>query len=118
MAVIKKSLLELNRHSGRDEVSINLTALRKDGCVFKITALPLHSLTAAAFTLPGLLQPVAYATEEDSIDFQYSHYQEGKREGTYADYFNSKTSVEIKNIPVLSRVNYLGRTDDNYPVRL
>ncbi len=38
-------------------------------------------LTAAAMILPGLIQPLAHAAEEDSVDFQYSHYQEGKREG-------------------------------------
>ncbi|NOS74663.1 MAG: DUF3570 domain-containing protein [Methyloglobulus sp.] len=38
----------------------------------------LTALTAAALILPGLLQPVVHA-DEDSVDFQYSHYQEGNR---------------------------------------
>jgi hypothetical protein len=44
--------------------------------------LSLHALTAAALILPGLLQPTAKAApaDEDSVDFQYSHYQEGKRD--------------------------------------
>ena len=40
---------------------------------------PLSVLTAAAIILPGLLQAPAHAADEDSVDFQYSHYQEGKR---------------------------------------
>ncbi|MEQ1545860.1 DUF3570 domain-containing protein [Methyloglobulus sp.] len=39
----------------------------------------LKALTAAALILPGLFQPAAHAADEDSVDFQYSHYQEGKR---------------------------------------
>jgi Protein of unknown function (DUF3570) len=40
----------------------------------------LHALTAAALVLPGLLSQPAFAAEGDEVDFQYSHYQEGKRE--------------------------------------
>jgi Protein of unknown function (DUF3570) len=40
----------------------------------------LSALTAAALILPGLLQSAAHAADEDSVDFQYSHYQEGKRD--------------------------------------
>ncbi|MEI6068166.1 MAG: DUF3570 domain-containing protein [Methylococcaceae bacterium] len=40
----------------------------------------LHALTIAALILPGLLPPPpAHAEEEDSVDFQYSHYQESSR---------------------------------------
>jgi Protein of unknown function (DUF3570) len=40
----------------------------------------LHTLTTAALVLPGLLSPVsAYAADGDEVDFQYSHFQEGKR---------------------------------------
>ncbi len=39
----------------------------------------LTKLTASALILPGLFQPAAQAAEDDSMDFQYSHYQEGKR---------------------------------------
>ena len=41
---------------------------------------PLFALTTAALVLPGLLQVPAQAAEGDSVDFQYSHYQEGKRD--------------------------------------
>jgi hypothetical protein len=45
------------------------------------TASPLQTLTAAALVLPGLMMAPAHAgVEEDSVDFQYSHYQEGKRD--------------------------------------
>ena len=40
----------------------------------------LKALTATALSLPGLLSPMAYAAEGDEVDFQYSHYQEGKRD--------------------------------------
>ncbi|MEQ1767341.1 MAG: DUF3570 domain-containing protein, partial [Methylotenera sp.] len=40
----------------------------------------LRSLTLAALALPGLVALPAYAADEDSVDFQYSHYQEGKRD--------------------------------------
>ena len=40
---------------------------------------PLTALTATAMSLPGLLSPIAHAAEGDEVDFQYSHYQEGKR---------------------------------------
>ena len=39
----------------------------------------MKALTAAALLLPGLLQAPAYAEEDNEVDFQYSHYQEGKR---------------------------------------
>ncbi len=39
----------------------------------------LSTLTAAALVLPGLLQQSVQAADEDSVDFQYSYYQEGKR---------------------------------------
>jgi hypothetical protein len=40
-----------------------------------------ESLTAAALILPGLLvSPTqAYAADDDEVDFQFSHYEEGKR---------------------------------------
>ncbi len=41
---------------------------------------PLSAFTTAAMLLPGLLQSPALAAEEESVDFQYSHYQEGKRD--------------------------------------
>jgi hypothetical protein len=60
----------------------------------------LSSLTAAALILPGLIQTTAQAAEEDSVDFQYSHYQEGRREGTYTDANNIQTNSPIRNIRV------------------
>ncbi len=50
----------------------------------------LTALTASALSLPGLLSPMAYATEGDGVDFQYSHYQEGKRDISVID--NEKIS--------------------------
>lgn len=44
----------------------------------KIQITSLNVLTGAALLLPGL-QPLVHAAEDDSIDFQYSHFQEGRR---------------------------------------
>jgi hypothetical protein len=44
------------------------------------TPASLQALVAAALVLPGLVQHTAQAAEDDSVDFQYSHYQEGKRD--------------------------------------
>ncbi|MEQ1557668.1 MAG: DUF3570 domain-containing protein [Methyloglobulus sp.] len=53
----------------------------------------LHALTAAALVLPGLMQPILVnATEDDSVDFQYSHYQEGKRDIYQGVYFSDLTA--------------------------
>lgn len=39
----------------------------------------LQALTVAALALPGLVMPGASFAESDEVDFQYGHYQEGKR---------------------------------------
>ncbi|NOS75365.1 MAG: DUF3570 domain-containing protein [Methyloglobulus sp.] len=51
------------------------------------TPASLQALVAAALVLPGLVQHPAQAAEDDEVDFQYSHYQEGKRDilGTVSD---------------------------------
>jgi hypothetical protein len=50
------------------------------------TALPtkLSALTTAALVLPGLISPTA--AEGDEVDFQYSHYQEDKRDVTFGGF--------------------------------
>jgi hypothetical protein len=60
-------------------------AMRHKGAVVAVikknNKLPsLKALTATALSLPGLFTPIAYAADDDEIDFQYSHYQEGKRD--------------------------------------
>lgn len=44
----------------------------------KTTSTTLQTLTAAALLLPGLLSPAA--ADDNTADFQYSHYQEGQRQ--------------------------------------
>ncbi|MEQ1557670.1 MAG: DUF3570 domain-containing protein [Methyloglobulus sp.] len=56
----------------------------------------LQALTAAALILPGLFQPTAKAAEDDSVDFQYNHYQEGKRDGINLFLTNKDTSIASK----------------------
>ncbi len=60
----------------------------------------LQALTGAALLLPGLIYPVAHAAEGDEVDFQYSHYQESKRNisGLSADLNSGENTVAgIKN---------------------
>ncbi|MEQ1739474.1 MAG: DUF3570 domain-containing protein [Methyloglobulus sp.] len=100
MGVIKKSF-QLNHYSGtgdcqgwrkcgkqvgvcaacrNDANFANPKPLPKGSRVFKASSLSLQTLTAAALILPGLLQPPAQAADDDEVAFQYSHYQEGRRE--------------------------------------
>ncbi|MEQ1557665.1 MAG: DUF3570 domain-containing protein [Methyloglobulus sp.] len=96
MAAIKK----LNRHYGRnDEDCFDLTGFSKSEVLAKTLSLSLHALTAAALILPGLLHQTAQAAaDDDEIDFQYSHYQEGKRDqGQATRPFNDGTKdVNLK----------------------
>ncbi len=64
------------------------------------TAASLHALTTAALVLPGLLQTPAQAAEDDdSVDFQYSHYQESKRD-IYGQVYNSATQTSnVQKLP-------------------
>ncbi len=56
----------------------------------------LQALTAAALMLPGLMLNAAHAAaDDDEVDFQYSHYQEGKR-----DLGGLQTTQNSKNIKV------------------
>ncbi|NOU23818.1 MAG: DUF3570 domain-containing protein [Methyloglobulus sp.] len=59
----------------------------------------LSALTAAALVLPGLLMPTAHAAEDDSVDFQYSHYQEGKRDIYSAPQNLNTFAFEVAKIP-------------------
>ncbi len=52
----------------------------------------LNMLTAAALVLPGLMPITSHAAEDDSVDFQYSHYQEGKRDLYQGVYFSDLTA--------------------------
>ncbi|MBK8814211.1 MAG: DUF3570 domain-containing protein [Methylococcaceae bacterium] len=56
----------------------------------------LTTLSTAALVLPGLLPAITYATEDDSVDFQYSHYQEGKRDlNLVADYYDNLSNAYL-----------------------
>ena len=60
------------------------------------TPASLSALTAAALLLPGLFQTPVHAADDDSVDFQYSHYQEGRREGLNVLVPNQSTGISIK----------------------
>ncbi len=82
---------------------------------------PLHSLTTAAMLLPGLLSPVAHAAEGDEVDFQYSHYQEGKRdissvvsdpqtgENTVSGIKNSLNPIEVETLHGSAKISLTDR---------
>lgn len=59
----------------------------------------LLALTTAALMLPGLMQSAAHAAEDDEIDFQYSHYQEGNRAGSIGIGTDISTGNDVK-LPV------------------
>ena len=65
----------------------------------KLIIPPLQVLTTAALVLPGLMQTVAHAADEDYVDFQYSHYQEGKRDisGLAYDFNGGFYSTKLPN---------------------
>ncbi|MEQ1559334.1 MAG: DUF3570 domain-containing protein [Methyloglobulus sp.] len=54
----------------------------------------LAALTSAALLLPGLITPSAEAADDDSVDFQYSHYQESKRD-IYGSLTDSVTQQQL-----------------------
>ncbi|MDD5411682.1 MAG: DUF3570 domain-containing protein [Methylobacter sp.] len=56
----------------------------------------LQALTVAALALPGLVLPAAYAAEEDEVNFQYGHYQEGKR--NLYNVPNDKNPIEVDSL--------------------
>ena len=68
--------------------------------VIKKNYASIKALTTAALVLPGLLPAITHATDGDSVDFQYSHYQEGEREGAITFDYNQNTNELIENIKV------------------
>ncbi|MEQ1557598.1 MAG: DUF3570 domain-containing protein [Methyloglobulus sp.] len=71
----------LNRHSGpdcRNDASVKVKKPNSHKPLINASAL--NALTTAALVLPGLFSQPIIAAEGDEVDFQYSHYQEGKRD--------------------------------------
>ncbi len=64
--------------------------------VIKVKKTSLQVLTAAALLLPGLVCPVVSAAEDDEFDFQFSRYQEGKR--NLGGVPNTKKPIEVNSI--------------------
>ncbi|MDO9103466.1 MAG: DUF3570 domain-containing protein [Methylovulum sp.] len=61
------------------------------------TASPsLQALTIAALALPGLVLSPAYAAEDDEVNFQYGHYQEGKR--NLYTVKNDRNPIEVESL--------------------
>ena len=71
---------ERNKHHRTQRIAVRPVERLNQGILKKPISNSLPALTAAAFILPGLIQPVARAADNDSVDFQYSHYQEGRRD--------------------------------------
>jgi Protein of unknown function (DUF3570) len=59
----------------------------------------LQALTTAALVLPGMFSQATFAAEGDEVAFQYSHYQEGKRDILYKteDHTNPALSTKSYN---------------------
>ena len=70
--------------------------------IYQRTNLSLQTLVASALVLPGLVQHSAQAAEDDEVDFQYSHYQESKRDilGTSATFDAQKVPQNLNPIEV------------------
>lgn len=67
-------------------------------CQEQLANASLQALTAAALVLPGLIMPVpAWAADEDEVGFQYSHYQEGKR-NLYGVAPDNRNPIEVDSI--------------------
>lgn len=56
----------------------------------------IQALTAAALLLPGLVFPIVNAAEDDEMDFQFSRYQEGKR--NLGGVPNTKKPIEVNSL--------------------
>lgn len=67
----------------------------------------LQALTVAALALPGLMLPAAHAAEEDEVNFQYSHYQEGKRK--LYNVKNTRNPIEVESVVGKARISLTDR---------
>ncbi|MDD2723023.1 MAG: DUF3570 domain-containing protein [Methylovulum sp.] len=67
----------------------------------------LQALTLAALALPGLILPAAGAAEDDEVNFQYSHYEEGKR--NLYNVLNNKNPIEVESVVGKARVSLSDR---------
>lgn len=67
----------------------------------------LQALTSAALILPGLLASPTKAAETDSVDIQYSHYQEGKRE--LSNVPNERDPIETDTFHLSSNISLTDR---------
>ncbi|MEQ1485494.1 DUF3570 domain-containing protein [Methyloglobulus sp.] len=91
-AALSPFVVSLSNHlfpSGYERAQQPKRGVEKPDCV------SLQALTAAALILPSLFQPAAQAADDDEVDFQYSHYQEGKRDiyGGLSDEITQAVSV-------------------------
>jgi Protein of unknown function (DUF3570) len=71
---------QLGKINGKPNIplSVRITSRIQEN---NLTTSPLTALTGAALVLPGLFQTAPlFAADDNSVDFQYSHYQEGKRD--------------------------------------
>ena len=55
----------------------------------------IYKLTAAALVLPGLIPIFVNAADDDSVDFQYSHYQEGKLDIYGLNFLNNDAPTKL-----------------------
>lgn len=67
----------------------------------------LQALTVAALALPGLMLPAVALAEDDEVSFQYSHYEEGKRNLYNA--LNSRAPIAVDSVFGKARVSVTDR---------
>ncbi len=97
--------LKKNLQSSKAGRKSNNMCMKQDA---KPRAIGLQALTAAALVLPGLMLSAPCNAEDDEMDFQYSHYQEGKRNlyGTTAD---NRNPIEVDSTHGRAKVSLTDR---------
>ncbi|SJM92581.1 DUF3570 domain-containing protein [Crenothrix polyspora] len=87
------------------DVAVTRLSITKTKSV-RSTSASLQALTAAALALPGLIAPPVFAADEE-VSFQYSHYQEGKRQ-----LFDSKSTlnpIEVDSLQGSAKIKLADR---------
>lgn len=67
----------------------------------------LQALTVAALALPGLMLPAVCQAEDDEVNFQYGHYQEGKR--NLYNVPNNRNPIEAESLLGKARISLTDR---------
>lgn len=73
-------IVDFRRSHSEKRISSQVSAYQSSSQASSVNNKALQALTSAALVLPGLLLTPAHASDSDRINFQFSRYQEGKRD--------------------------------------